>query len=53
VPRIVDNFGRADRIDPEALRRWAHSVLRAIGDAKGVEAEPGVTVRDAWSYGGV
>jgi hypothetical protein len=53
VARIVDDFGRADRVAPEALRRWAHSVLRAIGDAKGVEAEPGVTVRDAWPYGGV
>ena len=45
VARIVYNFGRADRVDPDALRRLAHSILRAVDDAKGVAEEAGVTVR--------
>ena len=57
VASVVYNFGRADQVDGEALRRLAKSILRVFsGDvAKGaVPAELGdVRVRDAWPYGGV
>lgn len=30
--RVIYNFGRADQVDPEALRRLAHSILRVAND---------------------
>lgn len=32
--RIIYNFGRADHVDPEALRRLADSLLRVANDAR-------------------
>lgn len=49
VAKIVYNFGRADAIDPDDLRRLASSILRVVGD--GSVAGEGVTIRDAWPYG--
>ena len=31
VAKVVYNFGRADELDPEALRRLSASILRAVG----------------------
>ena len=30
--RVIDTFGRADQVDPEALRRLAQSLLRVAND---------------------
>jgi transposase len=57
VAKVVYNFGRADQVDGEQLRRLAKSILRAVdGDlarAKDSVADGDLRVRDAWPYGGV
>jgi transposase len=55
VARVVHNFGRADGVDRESLRRLAASILRVCEDpaSRKLDGEDGVTVRDAWHYGGV
>jgi hypothetical protein len=55
VAKVVHNFGRADDVDREALRRLAASILRVCEDpsTRKLDGEDGVTVRDAWPYGGV
>ncbi len=59
VAKVVYNFGRADQVDSEMLKRLAASILRVTGDggaAARVIAPDGsapVQVRDAWPYGGV
>jgi hypothetical protein len=32
--RVSSTFGRADQVDPAALRRLAHSLLRVANDAR-------------------
>ncbi|KAB2899315.1 MAG: IS1634 family transposase [Kofleriaceae bacterium] len=49
IAKVVYNFGRADEIDHDDLRRLASSILRVVGD--GSVAGDGVTIRDAWPYG--
>src|SRR5215216_18893 len=49
VAKVIYNFGRADEIDHDDLRRLASSILRVVGD--GTVAGEGVTIRDAWPYG--
>jgi hypothetical protein len=56
VAKVIYNFGRADQVDGEKLRRLAASILRVFGgDAAQVAASEGgdVRVHDAWPYGGV
>jgi hypothetical protein len=56
VAKIVYNFGRADELDPEALRRLAASILRVVNENTGAAtagAGAEVRLRDAWPYGGV
>jgi transposase len=55
VAKVVHNFGRADDVDRDALRRLAASILRVCEDpsTRKLDGEDGVTVRDAWPYGGV
>jgi hypothetical protein len=56
VAKIVHNFGRADELDPDELRRLAASILRVVpGDASSVATSGvgDVTIRDSWPYGGV
>ena len=57
VAKVLYNFGRADEMDVEKLRRLSASILRAVdGDAgrAGDAVEDGdICVRDAWPYGGV
>jgi transposase len=56
VARIVYNFGRADQLDGDALRRLAQSILRVVGE-KQVSPDggaiEGLRLLDAWPYGGV
>jgi len=49
VAKVVYNFGRADELDHDDLRRLASSILRVVGD--GSVAGNDVTIRDAWPYG--
>jgi len=53
VAKVVYNFGRADQLDTEAMRRLASSILRALPGEESVAAEPGVAVLDSWPYGTV
>jgi hypothetical protein len=32
VAKVVYNFGRADQVDPESLRRLAKSIQRVFGE---------------------
>jgi hypothetical protein len=58
VAKVLYNFGRADQLDPDKLKRLADSILRAVGspgkDADASASPPSeVRIRDAWPYGGV
>ena len=53
VAQVVYNFGRADELDGEKLKRLAKSILRLFPGEEALAAEPGVRVIDAWPYGGV
>ncbi len=53
VARVVYNFGRADELDHEALRRLARSILRIFSAAQAVAADPEILVLDSWPYGGL
>jgi transposase len=55
VARVVHNFGRADEVDPEMLRRLAASILRVAGDDGGlpIEADGRLKIHRSWPYGGV
>jgi transposase len=53
VANVVYNFGRADQLDGEKLRRLAKSILRLFDGEAALAAEPDVQVLDAWPYGGV
>jgi Transposase DDE domain len=60
VAKIVHNFGRADEIDEDQLRRLAASILRVVtddaattGTATAAAGAGDVRIRDSWPYGGV
>ena len=53
VAKVVYNFGRAEQIDREGLRRLARSILRVFSGEEAVVAEPGVVLVDSWPYGAV
>jgi transposase len=53
VARVVYNFGRADQLDADKLKRLAKSILRIFSDEDALAAEPDVKLIDAWPYGGV
>ena len=53
VPRIVYNFGRADEVDGEKLRRLARSILRVLPAEEALATEEGVKLIDSWSFGGL
>jgi len=56
VANVVYNFGRAEQVDGEKLRRLAKSILRVFSgsDTAAPVAELGdVRLRDSWPYGGV
>jgi hypothetical protein len=53
VTRVVYNFGRADQLDIEKLKRLAQSILRLFPGEEALAAEPDVKVLDSWPYGGV
>ena len=53
VAKVVYNFGRADGVDGEKLKRLAKSILRLFPGEEALAAEPGVKIVDSWPYGGV
>jgi len=59
VAKVIYNFGRADELDADQLRRLAASILRVVPDemtpsADTIAAGGGdVRIRDSWPYGGV
>ena len=54
VAKVVYNFGRADQVDPESLRRLAKSIQRVFGEEPTVDGQAGeLDLRDSWPYGGV
>lgn len=53
VARVVYNFGRADELDREALRRLARSILRIFSAEQAVAADPEIRLLDSWPYGGL
>lgn len=54
VAKVIHNFGRADRVDREALRRLVGSISRYLDPADAVAAAAGadVEVIDARRFGG-
>lgn len=54
IAKVIHNFGRADQLDGEKLKRLAKSILRIFSDDESMLAETGdVTIHDSWPYGGV
>jgi hypothetical protein len=53
IAKVVYNFGRADALDREKLKRLAASILRMFSGEEALAAEPDVQVLDAWPYGGI
>lgn len=57
IAKVIYNFGRADRVDGDKLRRLAKSILRVFsGDAAadaGAAEGGDLQLRDTWPYGGV
>ena len=56
VAKVIHNFGRADQLDEEQLRRLAASILRVVSDEPATSGAGGtgdVRIRDSWPYGGV
>lgn len=61
VAKVLYNFGRADQLDADRLRRLAASILRVVPDemetvpsAAAITAgDSDLCIRDSWPYGGV
>jgi len=53
VAKVVYNFGRAEQIDREAMRRLARSILRLFSGEETLAAEPGIRLLDSWPFGTV
>jgi hypothetical protein len=54
VAQVVHNFGRADQLDGDKLKRLARSILRIFSDDASLLAETGeLAIRDSWPYGGI
>jgi len=53
VAKVVYNFGRAEGLERDKLRRLAKSILRLFPSEEALAAEPDVKVLDSWPYGGV
>lgn len=51
VAKVVYNFGRADLLDGDKLRRLAKSIMRVFPGEELIAAEEGVKVHRAWPFG--
>jgi len=54
VAKVIHNFGRADKVDRDALRRLVTSISRFLEPGEAVTAAEGceVEILDAWRFGG-
>ena len=48
VAKVVYNFGRAEGLERDKLRRLAKSILRLFPSEEALAAEPDVKVLDSW-----
>jgi transposase len=53
VAKVIFNFGRADALDGEKLKRLAKSILRLFSGEEALAAEPDVEIIASWPYGGI
>ena len=54
VAKVIYNFGRADQVDGEKLRRLAASIVRVFSDgAKAAADAEQLSLRESWPYGGL
>jgi hypothetical protein len=53
VAKVVYNFGRADELDRDALRRLARSILRLLPAEDAMATDATIRVLDSWPYGGL
>ena len=53
VARVVYNFGRADELDRDKLKRLAKSILRLFSGEEALAAEPDVRIIEARPFGGI
>jgi hypothetical protein len=53
IAKVVYNFGRADGLDAEKLKRLARSILRIFDGEEALAAEPEVEIVESWPYGGI
>jgi len=53
VTKVIFNFGRANQLEGEKLKRLASSILRLFPGEEALAAEPDVKVLDSWPFGGV
>lgn len=65
VAKVIYNFGRAEQLDADGLRRLARSILRVVPDTEAEATRAGrpagvapsvgedLRLRDSWPYGGV
>jgi hypothetical protein len=53
VPRIIYNFGRADEVDGEKLRRLARSILRVLPAEDALATEEDLKLIESWPFGGL
>ena len=53
VAKVVYNFGRAEEVDAEKMRRLAGSILRVFGNQKELPVGDDIRIRDSWPYGAI
>ncbi|HEY3355410.1 MAG TPA: IS1634 family transposase [Polyangia bacterium] len=53
VAKVVYNFGRADELDPEKLRRLAESIVRFFPASAVGKPQDDVRILRSWPYGGI
>jgi hypothetical protein len=51
VAKVVHNFGRADQLDREALRRLARSIMRLFPSEEAIASDPSISIQASWPYG--
>lgn len=53
VAKVVYNFGRADELDPEKLRRLAESIVRFFPASAVSKPQDDIRILQSWPYGGI
>lgn len=53
VAKVIYNFGRADGVDADKLKRFAKSILRVFPEENNLALEHELDIVDTWHYGGI